>query len=137
MTEHTTRKLCSICQVEQPMSAFHKDSQKKDGHSSWCTECSKFRTAHPEMPMTGIKAIRRSEKDIGVTAYALALANKNLANKQKKDAEVEPAPFDPATPTAAPRGQEQPKQKKRPALTRAQKDARNERRRNARAAKKS
>jgi len=37
------KKQCTICGKNLPIDEFHKDSQKKDGHSSWCKPCTKIK----------------------------------------------------------------------------------------------
>ena len=54
MTEPPTKE-CSICGEIKPLENFHKDSQKKDGRSSWCRPCSKYRSKLAETPMATIK----------------------------------------------------------------------------------
>lgn len=37
----TMDKKCSKCGIEKPQEYFHRDKSKKDGHCSYCIECSK------------------------------------------------------------------------------------------------
>jgi hypothetical protein len=73
MTEPTTKR-CSICKTEQPIENFHKDSQKKDGRSSWCRPCTRdketaYKAARAALaqsaasaPQTPTGAVSASEK---------------------------------------------------------------------------
>ena len=40
-TAKAATKVCTLCKVEQPLDNFSRDSQKKDGRSSWCGPCTK------------------------------------------------------------------------------------------------
>ncbi len=125
-------KPCSICQIEQPMEAFHKDSQKKDGRSSWCIACSQFRTGNPAMTMAEVKAHRRHPQPCEVceeNEAQIAAAVSSAATPP----EAQSPPFAPAGRRTAPEAARAPKQRR--VLTQAQKDARNKARRDARAAK--
>jgi len=110
MTEDEKR--CSLCLQNRPPDSFHRDAQKKDGLSSWCKDCSKFRGDHPELSIAQVKLARCE----------------NMAEETEGPSEVESPPFAPKSPEKAPRARRQ--------LTPEQRYARNEARRAARAAKK-
>ena len=118
-------KPCSLCKIEQPIENFARDVQKKDGHSTWCRTCSKFRSANPGMSIAEVKEARM------------------LANAKAIEDRLAPDPGTPGHPgksitmtLAAADPFSAPSKKSRKPLTREQKNARNARLRAKRAAAK-
>jgi hypothetical protein len=61
-------KICTVCCVEKPITAFYKRKQMLDGHRSECKECSlaksyKWRDENPEAYKTSMENHRAANKD--------------------------------------------------------------------------
>lgn len=119
-------KPCSLCKIEQPIENFARDVQKKDGHSTWCRTCSKFRSANPGMSIAEVKHALTGGSKPAKSFEPLAPEEQVPWTPEEGALDCEGA----ADPLPLPKG------RWRKPLTREQKDARNARLRAKRAAAK-
>lgn len=75
-------KTCTRCKEEKPLSEFHKDSNKKDGHGKWCKICVYiYRQENKEKIKAKEKEWYQNNKD-----RVNARENTPKRKQQKKDA---------------------------------------------------
>lgn len=97
-------KTCTKCGIEQSISSFHKDRQKRDGLSCSCKSCKKkyqqnnpeifkrakmrYEKKHPENVKETIRKYQKNNPQVGLNAYhrrrARILGNKTYSISKKE-----------------------------------------------------
>lgn len=82
LLEANGQKQCTICSKVLSLDEFHKDSQKKDGHSSWCKSCTKIKATQAAVQS------KVTRKAAPVTPKAEAKDEKAEAKRAERNAKA-------------------------------------------------